>query len=239
MSEETFECYSVGDLRTIAKRRLPKGLFEFMDRGNDDEIAVRDNRLAFERIKLKPKVLVDISQRNQAIALFGKPQKMPMAIGPTGSAGLAWHEGEIARARAAAAAGIPCSLATGSMTAMEKVVAQAGGNLWFQNFMWPERALSWQLVERAKNAGYEALLFTVDTPVAPGREYNLKNGFMIPFKFTRRNVVDVLRHSRWMATVLGRYLVTTGMPCYENFPRHMQTSITAPPWAARWRPTKL
>jgi isopentenyl diphosphate isomerase/L-lactate dehydrogenase-like FMN-dependent dehydrogenase len=152
-----------------------------------------------------------------------------MAIGPTGSAGLAWHEGEIALARAAAAAGIPCSLATGSMTAMEKLVEQAGGRLWFQLYMWPERELSWQLVERAKHAGYEALMFTVDTPVAPGREYNLRNGFTIPFKFTRRNVTDVLMHPRWIATVLARYMLTTGMPRYENFPRHMQTRITARP----------
>jgi (S)-mandelate dehydrogenase len=229
MTDETFDCYSVEDLRAIAKRRLPKGLFEFMDRGNDDEIAVRDNRLAFEQIKLKPKVLVDISKRTQEIDLFGRRQKMPMAIGPTGSAGLAWYEGEVALARAAAAAGIPCSLATGSMTAMEKVVAQAGGQLWFQLYMWPERELSWQLVERAKNAGYEALLFTVDTPVAPGREYNLRNGFTIPFKFTRRNITDVLRHPRWIATVLARYVLTTGMPRYENFPRHLQTRITARP----------
>ena len=229
MSGETFDCYCVEDLRAIAKRRLPKGLFEFMDRGNDDEIAMRDNRLAFERIKLKPKVLVDISRRSQEITLFGRTQRMPMAIGPTGSAGLAWYEGEIALARAAAAAGIPCSLATGSMTAMEKVVAQAGGRLWFQLYMWPERELSWQLVQRAANAGYEALLFTVDTPVAPGREYNLRNGFTIPFKFTRRNVLDVLAHPRWIATVLARYALTSGMPRYENFPPHMQTRITARP----------
>ena len=89
MRAQTFDCYSVEDLRAIARRRLPKGLFEFMDRGNDDEIAVRDSRLAFEQIKLKPKVLVDISRRTQAITLLGEEQKMPMAIGPTGSAGLA------------------------------------------------------------------------------------------------------------------------------------------------------
>jgi (S)-mandelate dehydrogenase len=229
MSDGTFDCYSIEDLRAIAKRRLPKGLFEFMDRGNDDEIAMRDNVLALQQIKLKPKVLVDISARSQQITLFGKPQQMPLAIGPTGSAGLAWYQGEVELAKAAAAAGIPCSLATGSMTAMEKLVEQAGGRLWFQLYMWPERELSWQLVERAKNAGYEALIFTVDTPVAPGREYNLRNGFTIPFKFTRRNVADVLMHPRWIATVLARYLLTTGMPRYENFPRHMQTSITARP----------
>jgi isopentenyl diphosphate isomerase/L-lactate dehydrogenase-like FMN-dependent dehydrogenase len=84
-------------------------------------------------------------------------------------------------------------------------------------------------VARARDAGYEALVFTVDTPVAPGREYNLRNGFVIPFKLTRRNVTDVLTHPRWLLGVLARYLFTTGMPRYRNFPAHTQTRITALP----------
>jgi isopentenyl diphosphate isomerase/L-lactate dehydrogenase-like FMN-dependent dehydrogenase len=154
---------------------------------------------------------------------------MPVIVAPTGSTGLAWYDGEIALARAAAAHGIPFTLAMGSMTALERVAAEAGGTLWFQFYMWPERALSHQLVARARDAGYEALVFTVDTPVAPGREYNLRNGFTIPFKFTRRNVVDVLTHPRWLLGVLARYMVTTGMPRYANFPAHTQTRITALP----------
>ena len=115
------------------------------------------------------------------------------------------------------------------MTAMERVAAEAGGTLWFQFYMWPDRSLSHQIVERARDAGYEALVFTVDTPVAPGREYNLRNGFTIPFKFTRRNVMDVLMHPRWLLGVLGRYVLTSGMPRYVNFPPHMQTRLTALP----------
>jgi isopentenyl diphosphate isomerase/L-lactate dehydrogenase-like FMN-dependent dehydrogenase len=199
-----------------------------MDRGNDDEIAMRDNRLAFERIKLRPRVLVDVSKRDQAITLFGKTQAMPVIVAPTGSTGLAWYEGEIALARAAAAAGVPFTLASSSMTALERV-AEAGGTLWFQFYMWQDRSLSHQLIERARKAGYEALVFTVDTPVTPGREYNLRNGFTIPFKFTRRNVIDVLTHPRWLFGVLARYMVTTGMPRYANFPAHTQTKITALP----------
>jgi L-lactate dehydrogenase (cytochrome)/(S)-mandelate dehydrogenase len=95
--------------------------------------------------------------------------------------------------------------------------------------MWPDRSLSHQLIARARDAGYEALVFTVDTPVAPGREYNLRNGFTIPFRFTRRNVADVLMHPRWLFGVLARYLVTSGMPRYRNFPAHTQTRITALP----------
>ena len=229
MKDDTLGAYNTTDLREKARRRLPKGLFEFMDRGNDDEIAMRDNIIALQRIKLKPRVLVDVSKRSQEISLFGKKQRMPIIVAPTGSTGLAWYEGEIALARAAVAHGIPFTLAMGSMTALERVAAEAGGTLWFQIYMWPERALSHQLVARARDAGYEALVFTVDTPVAPGREYNLRNGFTIPFKFTRRNVVDVLTHPRWLLGVLARYMVTTGMPRYANFPAHTQTRITALP----------
>jgi isopentenyl diphosphate isomerase/L-lactate dehydrogenase-like FMN-dependent dehydrogenase len=229
MKDPTLGFYNTSDLREAARRRLPHGLFEFMDRGNDDEIAVRDNRLALETIKFKPRVLIDVSKRSQEISLFGKRQKMPIIVAPTGSTGLAWYEGEIALARAAAAHGIPFTLAAGSMTALERVAAEAGGTLWMQFYMWPDRSLSHQLIARARDAGFEALVFTVDTPVAPGREYNLRNGFTIPFRFTSRNVTDVLMHPRWLIGVLGRYLVTTGMPRYRNFPAHTQTRITALP----------
>jgi isopentenyl diphosphate isomerase/L-lactate dehydrogenase-like FMN-dependent dehydrogenase len=229
MKDDTLGFYSTADLREAARRRLPRGLFEFMDRGNDDEIAMRDNRLALESIKLKPRVLVDVSTRSQDITLFGKTQKMPIIVAPTGSTGLAWYEGEIALARAAALHGIPFTLAAGSMTALERVAAEAGGTLWFQFYMWPDRSLSHKLIGRARDAGYEALVFTVDTPVAPGREYNLKNGFTIPFRFTSRNVADVLMHPRWLFGVLVRYLLTTGMPRYMNFPPETQTRITALP----------
>jgi len=225
----TLGFYNTSDLREAARRRLPHGLFEFMDRGNDDEIAVRENRAALERIRLKPRVLVDVSKRSQEISLFGKRQPMPIIVAPTGSTGLAWYEGEIALARAAAAHGIPFTLAAGSMTKLERVAAEAGGTLWFQFYMWPDRSLSHQLIARARDAGFEALVFTVDAPVSTEREYNLRNGFTIPFRMTRRNVTDVLTHPRWLFGVLLRYLLTTGMPRYENFPAHTQTRITALP----------
>ncbi len=232
MTDPTLGFYDTTDLREAARRRLPKGLFEFMDRGNDDEIAMRDNRAVMAGIKLKPRVLNDVSVRDQAITLFGKPQKMPVIVAPTGSAGLAWHEGEIAIARAARAHGIPFTLALGSMTKLERVAEAAGGSgssLWFQFYMWPERKLSHQVIARAKEAGFEALVFTVDTPVAPGREYNLKNGMTIPFKFTTRNTLDVLGHPRWLMGVWLRYMLTTGTPRYQNFPEATQTKITALP----------
>ncbi|MBX9904319.1 MAG: alpha-hydroxy-acid oxidizing protein [Burkholderiales bacterium] len=229
MTEKTFGAYDIADLRELARRRLPKGVFEFFDRGNGDEVAVANNRAAFERIKLNPQMLVDTSGRSLATTLYGKSQTMPLVVGPTGSAGLAWYEGEIALARAAKAAGVPYTLATGSMTSLERVAAEAGGNLWFQVYMWPDRAASHALIARAKAAGYQALVVTVDTPVTPGREYNLRNGMTVPFRFTRRNVTDVLLHPRWLAGVLLKYLLTTGMPRYENYPVQMKSRITALP----------
>ncbi len=226
---DTLGCYNIFDLREIALRRVPKGLFEFVDRGTEDEVALRNNRSVFERIRLQPRTLVDVSARSQAVTLFGKLHKMPIVIAPTGTAGLMWHEGEIALARAAAEAGIPFTLATGSMTAMEKVADQAGGTLWFQLYMWPDKSLSHKLVERARAAGYEALVVTVDNAAPGNREFNLRNGFTIPFTFTRRNVTDVLMHPRWLVNVLARYMLTTGMPRYENYPAELKQRITAAP----------
>ena len=223
------QAYNIADLRKMALKRVPHGLFEFVDRGTEDEVSLRHNRAIFERIRLKPRTLVDVSKRSQEVTLFGKKHRMPIVIAPTGTAGLMWYEGEIALARAAAEAGVPFTLATGSMTAMEKVAEQAGGTLWFQLYMWPDRSLSHKLVERAKAAGYEALVVTVDGVVPGNREYNLRNGFTIPFTFTRGNVTDVLLHPRWMLGVLARYLVTTGMPRYQNYPTDIRYRITAGP----------
>jgi isopentenyl diphosphate isomerase/L-lactate dehydrogenase-like FMN-dependent dehydrogenase len=227
--DKTLGAYNIFDLRDMALKRVPKGLFEFVDRGTEDEVSLRNNRAVFERIRFRPRTLVDVSKRSQEITLFGHKQKMPICIAPTGTAGLMWHEGEIALARAAKEAGIPFCLATGSMTAMEKVAAEAGGRLWFQLYMWPDKAMSHKLVNRAKDAGYEALVVTVDGAVSPNREYNLRNGFTIPFTFTRKNITDVLAHPRWLLGVLARYVFTTGMPRYENYPSEIKYKVTAQP----------
>jgi (S)-mandelate dehydrogenase len=229
MFDKTLGAHNIEDLRSLAQRRIPKGVFEFVDRGSEDEIALRNNRDAFERIKLTPRTLIDVSKRNQGIELFGHTLKMPIAIAPTGIAGLMWYQGELELARAAAAAGIPFTLATGSMTAMEEIAEQAPGRLWFQLYMWPDRSLSHKLVERSRQAGFEALVVTVDGVVAGNREYNLRNGFTIPFTYSPRNVIDVMRHPRWMFGVLGRYMANGGMPRYENYPLELKKKVTAAP----------
>jgi isopentenyl diphosphate isomerase/L-lactate dehydrogenase-like FMN-dependent dehydrogenase len=229
MSDATLGAYNIFDLRALAKKRLPRGLFEFIDRGCEDEVSLRNNRAALERIKLKPRVLNDVSRRDQSITLFGHRQNMPIAIAPTGTPGIMWHEGELALARAAKAAGIPFTLATTTLTAMERVVDEVGGRLWFQLYMYADRALSRWIAERAKNAGYEALVITVDSATFSNREYNLRNGFTIPMTYSAKNIADVLAHPRWLAGVWLRYMLEGGLPLYENYPPAVRAGVRAAP----------
>jgi isopentenyl diphosphate isomerase/L-lactate dehydrogenase-like FMN-dependent dehydrogenase len=222
-------CYNVFDLREAAKRRLPKAVFEFVDRSTEDELALRNNRAAFEKIKLTHRALVDVSARTTKTILFGKEIALPMAIAPTGAAGLCWHEGELELARAAARAKIPFTLATGAMTSMEKIAREANFRLWFQLYVWKQRELSYQLIDRAKNNGFEALIVTTDTIVPPNREYNAKNGFSLPFHPTARFTLDIMRHPTWFATVLLKYFRTIGMPRMENYPDPYRRPITTDP----------
>jgi isopentenyl diphosphate isomerase/L-lactate dehydrogenase-like FMN-dependent dehydrogenase len=220
------DAQNIFDLREMAKQRIPKWLFEFVDRGTEEEIALRNNREAFERIKFLPRMLVDVSERSLETTLFGKTHKMPIGIAPTGAAGMMWYKGELELARAARDSGVPFSLATGSITSMEEIAGEVGGTLWMQLYMWADRRLSHQLVKRAEKAGFEALLVTVDGAVAGNREYNRRNGFSVPFKYNSRNTTDVLMHPRWMLGVLGRYIANGGMPERVNFPDELKGKIT-------------
>ena len=221
------DAHNISDLRNMAKRRLPRWLFEFFDRGAEDEVALRNNRDAFERIKFVPRILTDISRRKQGITLFGKQHEMPIAIAPTGAAGMMWYQGELELARAAKAAGIPFSLAIGSITSMEKVAAEVGGTLWMQLYVSEELELTLPIARRAAAAGFDALLITVDGMVAGNREYNKRNGFTVPFRYNRRNTWDVTTHPRWLFGVLARYLLNGGMPRRVNFPDELREKVTS------------
>jgi len=227
MADSTLGAYNIADLREMARRRLPRGMFEFVDRGTEDEVALANNRAAFERIKFRPRTLADVSGRSQEITLFGRKVPMPIAVGPTGTAGLLWYQGEVGLARAAAAAGVPFTVAINSMTAMETIAEQAGGRLWFQLYMWSDRALSHEIVARAGAAGCEALIVTVDGAVRANREYGHRNGFEMPFRFNRRNIAGVLARPRWFFNVLLRYAMTSGIPRFENYPPDIMDRLTA------------
>jgi len=146
-------------------------------------------------------------------------------VAPTGAAGLLWFDGEIEIARAARRMGIPFTLSTASIVSMERVAAEAGGRLWFQLYMWPDRKLSLELVDRVRKAGYEALMVTADTAVSPNREYNKHNGFSLPMRISRRNAIDVARHPRWFLGVFARYLLRAGIPTLENYPASLRTKL--------------
>jgi isopentenyl diphosphate isomerase/L-lactate dehydrogenase-like FMN-dependent dehydrogenase len=218
-------CYNIADLRDKARRRLPKGIFDYLDLGSEDQVALRNNRRAFEELRMRNHVMIDVSDVRVDAEIFGKPSAMPLAIAPTGIAGLCWYQGELELAKAAAAAGVPFTLATGSNTAMEKIVNEAGGRLWFQLYMWREKELSYELVKRAARAGFEALIWTVDIGHGANREHTARSGFNVPYKLNARSVIDVARHPAWLVNVLARYIAAGGMPRHENYPAKYQGSI--------------
>ncbi|MSP50072.1 MAG: alpha-hydroxy-acid oxidizing protein [Alphaproteobacteria bacterium] len=221
-------CFNIDDLRHAAQRRLPRGIFEYVDRGTEGETLLCENRAAFDRIRLRPPVLEDVSGRSLETTLFGKPLAMPMAIAPMSPAGLLWHEGELALARAAASAGIPYTLPTESMTVLERI-AEAGGRLWFQLYLWNDRKLSHALLERVERAGFEVLVVTVDTSVMPNREFNSRNGFAMPIRPSVRAAIDVALHPRWLLGVLARYVLASGLPKAANHPEAYRNAIFRKP----------
>ncbi|MGY9002910.1 MAG: alpha-hydroxy acid oxidase, partial [Rhodospirillales bacterium] len=202
MSDTVTNALNIADLREMSRSRLPRFVFEWLDRGAEDEVALRNNRQAFENIKIQARVLRNVSTRTLETKLFGKTFKMPYGVSPTGTAGLLAFGGEIGVAKAAARAGVPCAVGTNAQTAMEDIIEQAGGDLWFQLYIWSDKEMSRQLVERVKSAGYEILIVTVDGPVGPNREYNKKNGFSMPVKYTPRLIAQLLAKPGWLMSCL-------------------------------------
>lgn len=213
-------------LRDLARRRLPRGIFEYIDRGSEDEVGLAHIRQTFDEIKLRPKVLVDVASRDQAIELLGRRYSLPLVVAPTAAAGLLWHKGEIRLARAAAKAGIPFCAATESIAAVEEIAAEAKGDIWFQLYFWRDRSLSYGLIDRAKGAGIDTLVVTVDAIVSPKREYNARNGYDVPLRPSMRGAWDVATHPRWLLQVLMRYVLSEGMPTHGNYPAGHRTRIT-------------
>ena len=203
---------SIEDLRLLAKKRLPRAIFDFFDGGAEDEVTLRENRAAFERVRLLPRVLVDVAQVDTKVMLFEKQMNLPLAIGPTGGISAGRAGAELALARAAKAVGVPFTLATPAAFTIERVAEEAGGRLWFQLYAVRDREFREKLVSRAKEAGYEALLVTVDLPVSGKRERDPRNGFVTPYKPNWRNSHDVLFKPAWLLEIL-RY----GLPGMANF----------------------
>ncbi len=226
MSRNTLGAYNIEDFRQRAKRKLPRGIFEFVDGGAEDGIAVQNNRDAYRTLKIKNRVLVDVSERTTETEIFGKKIAMPFGISPTGSAGIVSYGGEVEIAKAAAKMGVPCTVATNALTPMEEICEKAGGNLWFQLYMWADREMSMTFMNRVKAAGFETLMVTVDGPVGPNREYNHRNGFSMPIHYTPRLFAQLLAKPGWCARVLAQQYLRRGAFKKENYPAELSRKIT-------------
>lgn len=188
---------SVSDLRRIAKRRLPHGVFDYIDGGAEDERSLAENSDAFGRIGFRPRVLRSVGEVDPATTLLGRPLPLPLVLAPTGFTRCAHPDGELAPARAADRAELPYTLSTLATRSIEEVRAVSDGPLWFQVYAWRDRGLVAELVERAAAARYEALVLTVDTAVLGRRERDVRRGFEMPPKLGIGTLLDGAVHPGW------------------------------------------
>ncbi len=198
----------VGDLRRIAKRRLPAGVFDYIDGGAEDERTLAANSSAFGRLEFKPRVLRDVSSLDTSTTIFGRPAAMPLILAPTGFTRIAHSQGELAVARAAARAGIPWSLSTMGTRSIEEVADVSDGDKWFQIYTWRDRGLVKELVGRAADAGYTTVWLTVDTAVLGRRERDVRRGMTLPPKLGLGTLVDGALHPGWTLDFLRNEPIT-------------------------------
>ena len=201
---------NIDDLRKRARRRLPRAIFDYVDGGAEDEATLRANRAGFRRYTFNPRVLVDVSQRDQSTSVLGERLAAPLILAPTGFTGMLWPRGEILAARAAARKGLVYTLSTMSICSLEQVAEASPGPLWFQLYVWRDREVTRSLMERAKAAGYRVLVVTVDTPVLGQRERDIRNGLVVPPRITVNNLLDTARRVSWLRGLLDNPRITFG-----------------------------
>ncbi|HWX33128.1 MAG TPA: alpha-hydroxy acid oxidase [Steroidobacteraceae bacterium] len=204
---------SIDALRTRARRRLPKAVFDFIDGGARQEITLRRNEEDLRQMALVPNCLVDVSQRNLQVPVLGRPANLPLIVAPTGLASLVWPRADLHLARAAADAGIPFVISTSSSERLEDIAGAAPhGRNWFQIYPYRDQALVESLIRRASAAGIEALVLTVDAPLLGHRSRDHRNRFAVPLRITPRLAWDCIRCPAWTWGIL-KY----GIPRMKNF----------------------
>ena len=203
---------TIDDLRKAARRRLPRALFDYIDGGAEDEVTLRANEADFQRYRFRPRALVDVSHRDQSTTVLGIPVSSPLILAPTGFTGMFWPRGEAVAARAAGRKGVIFTASTMSICPMEEIARAATGPTWYQLYVWRDRDVVRMLIERAKAAGYRALVVTVDTPVLGQRERDVRSGLVLPPRITARNVLDTLRRFSWL-----RDFLVNPRPTFGNF----------------------
>ncbi len=190
--------YNIAAMRELARRKLPRPIFDFADGGAETEWTLRRNELAFGQIALVPRPLQGAALRDLSLSLFGKPLSMPLLVGPTGLAGLFWPDGEQAAARAAAASGTGYCLSHGSVCTLETLAGLGTSPRWMQVFVYKDRGFTYEMIDRAAAAGYDALVLTVDNQLMGNRERDVRNGFGIPPRFTPRQMLAMTRQLPWL-----------------------------------------
>src|SRR3989440_698521 len=192
----------IADMRRIARRRVPKMFFEYAEGGSYSEETLRANRVDLERIKLRQRVLVDVSQRTLATTIIGEPAALPFALAPIGLCGMQWGDGEILACRAAQAAGIPFTLSTMSICAIEDVAAAVDKPFWFQLYVMKDRGFVRALIERAAAAKCSALVLTIDLQVLGQRHRDVHNGLTVPPEIRLKTILDIARKPAWALSAL-------------------------------------
>ena len=206
----------VGDLRAMARRRLPGGIFDYIDGGAEDEISLERNVSGYGRIEFRPRVLRDVSKIDTTTTLLGRPIPLPLVLAPTGFTRIADSQGELAVARAAARAGIPYGLSTMGTRSIEEVAAVSDGPKWFQVYTWRDRGLVQDLLERAAAANYEAIQLTVDTAVLGRRERDVRRGYTLPPKIGLDTIIDGILHPQWTLDFLRADPITFASVAADN-----------------------
>ena len=192
----------IDDLRELAKKRVARAIFDYVDRGSYTEATLRANRADFEALALRQRVGIDVDRRSTRATMAGHEVAMPVALAPVGLTGLNWADGEILAARAAARFGVPFTLSTMSICSIEDVAEGTGKPFWFQLYVMRDRGFAAALIERAKAAKCGALVLTLDLQVQGQRHQDIKNGLAVPPRLTAATIFDVLSKPRWALNVL-------------------------------------
>jgi L-lactate dehydrogenase (cytochrome) len=193
---------NIEDLRVMARRRVPKALFEYVDGGSYDELTLRANRADLDAIRLRQRVMVDTSTRDLSTTMLGEKVAMPVAIAPTGLTGLIHGDGEILAARAAEAAGLKFCLSTLSICTIEDVASAVKRPIWYQLYIFKDRGFARAMIERASAVGCTTMFLTVDLPYRGQRHADIKNGLTVPPRLTLRNCWDIATKPKWAMSVL-------------------------------------
>lgn len=192
------DCYNIADLRALAHRRLPRPIFHYLDGAAEDEITAHRNTFAFDNLRIAPGCLRDVSTVKTATRVLGQDVEWPIFCGPTGASRFCHPEGELAVAKACADTGTLYCLSTMSTFALEDVAAALPGPKMFQLYIFKDRSVTRNLIERCRQSGYKALCLTVDTPVVGKRERDLRTGWGVPIKFSARSVASFARKPGWL-----------------------------------------